>query len=196
MKSKFFFILFITTSVVIFIYLTLVFYRQAVHKPRLPVLGQVQNFTLYNSDGKEFSSRQLKGRVWIADFFFTTCSDICPMMTKHLSSIHQSLKIEKNVFLVSFTVNPEHDTPEVLAEYAKKLKADTKKWFFLTGPRDKITEIAVKSFKLGSMDEPVFHSSYFTLVDRYGLIRGYYDGMKQENLAHLLKDAAILLKDY
>ena len=196
MKSKFFIILLATTSVVLFFYLTLVFYRQAVQKPRLPVLGQVKDFTLYNSDGKEFSSKQLKGRVWIADFFFTTCSDICPMMTKHLSSIHQSLKIEKNITLVSFTVNPEHDTPEVLKTYAEKLKADTRKWFFLTGGRDQITDIAVKSFKLGAVDEPVFHSSYFTLVDRYGLIRGYYDGVKQENLAHLLKDAAALLKDY
>ena len=196
MKSKFFLILLITTSVVLFFYLTFVFYHQANQKPRLPVLGQVQDFTLYNSDGKEYSLKQLKGRVWIADFFFTTCGDICPMMTKHLSSIHQSLKIEKNVFLVSFTVNPEHDTPEVLREYAKKLKADTRKWFFLTGPRDQITDIAVKSFKLGSVDEPIFHSSYFTLVDRYGLIRGYYDGIKQENLARLLKDAAALLKEY
>ena len=164
------------------------------NRPRLPIVGQVADFTLKDSDGKDFSFNQLKGRVWIADFFFTSCSNICPMMTKHMAALNRSFALVPNIALVSITVNPENDSPEVLKSYAKKQNANPN-WHFLTGSREDITKVAVQSFKLGDIKQPIFHSSYFSLVDKNGFIRGYYDGTKQEDINRLFKDTATLLKE-
>ncbi len=162
-------------------------------KPPLPVLGQVNNFTLVDADGKPFSLKRLEDKIWIADFFFTTCSDICPIMTKNMKSLYESFKLEPKMRLVSITVNPEQDTPATLKRYAKEAGADAKNWYFLTGERAVIRDLLINSFKLGDVKEPIFHSSYFALVDRAGLIRGYYDGTDDEAVAKLFKDAASLL---
>jgi protein SCO1 len=162
---------------------------------RLPVLGEVKDFKLQGTEGKAVTLTDLKGKVWVADFMFTTCSGICPTMTKNLASLHRSYALEKDVYMVSISVNPDTDTPDVLKTYAKKHKADTAKWLFLTGPSDDIKKIAVGSFKLGAIDEPVFHSSYFTLVDRSARIRGYYDGTDTEGVRKLFKDIAKLKKE-
>jgi len=161
----------------------------------LPVIGQIADFHLLNSDGKMVSLKDLKNKVWVADFIFTTCGGICPTMTAHMAQLHRSYVLVDDVRLVSISVNPENDTPEVLKAYAKKFKANTGRWLFLTGPLADIQKLAVGSFKLGKIDEPVFHSSYFTLVDRQGRIRGYYDGMDKEKLARLFKDIAVVLRE-
>ena len=161
----------------------------------LPVLGQVKAFQLTDSNGKSFSLNELHGKVWIASFIFTTCSDICPMMTKNMASLFRSFELVKGVHQVSFSVNPEYDSPDILKKFAEKFKADTTKWHFLTGPREIIHELAVNSFKLGSIEEPTFHSSYFCLVDRNGYIRGYYEGINQEKVNALFKDAAKLSQE-
>ena len=93
MESKPFIFLSAATVIVLFIFFTLFFFKQSISRPKLPVLGQVKDFKLLNSNGKEVTLNDLKGRVWIADFVFTTCSGICPMMTKHLAQIHRSLKM-------------------------------------------------------------------------------------------------------
>ena len=161
-------------------------------RPPLPVLGHVQDFVLRDSTGQEFNSDQLKGKVWIASFFFTTCSDICPLISKNMAALSRTFgKVEK-ISLVSITVNPEQDSPETLALYAKKLKGNNMNWYFLTGERSAITNVAVDSFKVGDIKEPIFHSSYLPLVDSNGFIRGYYDGTKQEEINRLFKDAAHL----
>lgn len=158
----------VVIGIVLFIaYTTLLFSCKAVH-PELPVLGQVQEFNLYDEKGKAFSSGELEGDIWIANFFFTTCATICPLMTKNMAALHRSFELVDDVTQVSITVNPEYDSSEVLKRYAEKYKADTSKWHFLTGTREQITEMAVKSFKLGSIEEPVFHSAKFALVDRRG----------------------------
>jgi protein SCO1/2 len=161
----------------------------------LPVLGQIADFHLLNSDGKTVSLKDLKGKVWVADFIFTTCGGICPTMTANMAKVHRSYVLVDDVRLVSISVDPENDTPEILKAYAKKFKTNTDRWLFLTGPLADIQKLAVGSFKLGKIDEPVFHSSYFTLVDRQGRIRGYYDGMDKEKLARLFKDIARLLRN-
>ena len=162
----------------------------------LPVLGQIADFHLLNSDGKIVSLKDLKDKVWVADFIFTTCGGICPTMTANMAQLHRSYVLADDVRLVSISVNPENDTPELLKTYAKKFKANTGRWLFLTGPLADIQKLVVGSFKLGKIDEPVFHSSYFTLVDREGRIRGYYDGMDKEKLARLFKDIATLLRGH
>lgn len=178
-----------------FAFFTVFFFKSAVKQAALPVIGYVNDFELTDTDNKPFTLNQLRGKIWIADFFFTTCSGICPTMSKNMASLHRSYVLENEVHMVSFSVNPENDSPEVLAEHAKKFKADTRKWHFLTGARDAIQKVAVNSFKLGSIDEPVFHSGYFVLVDKKAQIRGYYDGTNDEEVQKLFKDTASLLKE-
>ncbi len=162
---------------------------------RLPVLGEVGDFNLQSSDSRAVTLADLKGKVWVADFIFTTCGGICPTMSKNLAALHRSYTLEKDVRMVSISVNPETDTPDVLKAYAKKYNANTDQWIFLTGPIEAIKKIAVESFKLGSVEEPVFHSPHFTLVDRDGRIRGYYDGTDTKAVSQLFKDIARLRKE-
>ena len=157
----------------------------------LPVLGRVQGFALTDSTGRPFHSDELKGKVWVASFFFTTCSDICPRISENMASLSRAFEEVENVTLVSITVNPEQDSPEALARYARTFGARSN-WHFLTGTRSAITEVAVDSFKLGDMKEPIFHSGSLPLVDSQGFIRGYYDGTKEREVDRLLKDAAYL----
>lgn len=154
----------------------------------IPSYGRVGNFQLIDSSGQPFDSARLKGKIWVTAFFFTTCSDICPLLTKNLKSLQEMYQAYPDVELVSISVNPEQDSPQALAAYAQKYRADTQRWHFLTGSREAITQIAVEEFKVGSVSEPVFHSSSFILVDRQGKIRGYYEGTTAEGLQRLSKD--------
>lgn len=187
----------IVTFILVSIFLSISFAAYTLHKtlnkPQLPVLSQVTNFKLVDLHGNQFSLKSLEGKIWIADFFFTTCSDICPIMTKNMRSLYESFKLEPKVRLVSITVNPEQDGPETLKRYASEMKIRENKWHFLTGQRKDIRRLLVNDFKLGDVSEPIFHSSYFALVDGDGLIRGYYDGTDKEAVAQLFKDTAALL---
>jgi len=194
MKIKTFFILGVILSFILAaLFGGFIFYKIS-QKPDLPVLGEVKNFKLINVNNQNFTLDDLKGKVWVADFFFTTCADICPIMTKNMSSLHRTFQMLDDITLVSISVNPEFDSPEILQKYAEKYNVKNNKWQFLTGDRQEIKNLALNSFKLGSIKEPVFHSDKFTLVDRAGLIRGYYDGTKTEELNRLFKDASRLLK--
>ncbi len=161
----------------------------------LPILGQVEDFELTNSMGQKMSLADLKGKVWVANFMFTACSGICPMMSKNMRVLYQSFKMFDDTRFVSFSVNPENDTPQALQDYAKKYGANPQQWLFLTGSREDITKVVVDSFKLGDIKEPIFHSSYFTLVDRKGQIRGYYDGTDAKNMQIISKNLTQLLKE-
>ncbi len=163
--------------------------------PAPPVISQAQDFELIDSTNHPFGSAQLKGKIWIAQFFFTTCSGICPITTGKMAMIYRSYNLNKKVAFVSITVNPDNDTPEVLTKYSQKYHADTKQWHFLTGPIQKIEEISVKNFKIGNVEEPVFHSGYFVLVDALGRIRGYYNGTDMEGTKNLFRDISVLLKE-
>ena len=195
MRSKNVLYFFIFTGIVLFSAFTLLFFRQATQSKALPVLGQVADFHLYDTESREFGLTQLKGKVWVADFIFTTCSGICPVMTKNMAALHRSFLLVDGVEMVSITVNPENDSPGVLAAYAKRYHADLKKWHFLTGARAEIQKLAVHSFKIGSVKEPVFHSDRFVLVDRQGRIRGYYEGTEDKRIGGLFKDIVTVTKE-
>lgn len=153
----------------------------------LPVLNEVADFSLIDTEGKIFTKENLKNKVWVASFIFTTCSDICPIMSKNMASLFRSFELLDDVEFISVTVNPENDSPEVLKEYAKRYQAKAGKWHFLTGDRKDIKELVVGSFKMGDIKEPVFHSPKFVLVDKKGYIRGYYDGTNNDELRELFK---------
>jgi protein SCO1 len=162
----------------------------------LPILFDAPSFTLTDQDGKPFSSDQLRGKVWVADFIFTTCPGLCPLMTQSLAQFQKQTP-GSPVQMVSFSVDPEHDTPAILKAYAQETKADETRWHFLTGKRPQIWEIS-KAMKLavGPDDKnQIFHSSHFLLVDSNGKVRGIYDtegaGFDPKKLA---ADAETLLK--
>ena len=188
-------ILIILTGFVLFLTFAVYSFKKEMSRPKLPELNFVRQFELTDSAGKTFNSGELKGKAWIADFFFTTCADVCPMMTKHMAQLSRTFEAVKGVHFVSISVNPEHDSPEVLSKYAQKLNVPLDQWHFLTGERETITKLMTEDFKIGSKEEPIFHSTFFVLVDRNSYIRGYYDGTQKPSIEKLFKDVARLLKE-
>lgn len=193
-KKSFLFISFVFFGVSLVALLFVKNYLENKSNP-LPVLGEVPAFDFVDSHSKDFSSDALKGKVWVADFIFTTCAGPCPIMTENLASLHRSYLLEKDVRLVSVTVNPAYDSPKVLTEYAKKYGADTDSWHFLTGTKVAIQNLAYKGFKIGHEEDPIFHSPKMVLIDRQSRIRGYYTGTEEDEIKRLFKDISRLLKE-
>jgi protein SCO1 len=156
----------------------------------LAVLGEAPPFQLTAQDGRPFDSQSLDGHVWVADFIYTTCNGPCPMMTAQMGKLQR--QTSAGVKLVSFTVDPEHDTPPVLAEYAQRFKADPARWSFLTGEPARLNAIGRDGFHLNSVDGSLTHSSRFALIDRKRRIRGYYSTSEEGFLAKLLRDVKTL----
>ena len=161
--------------------------------------GTVPAFELLNQNGQSFGSAQLAGKIWIADFIYTTCPGPCPMISSRMSELQKPLE-KSDVHLVSFSVDPEKDTPQVLRGYAEKLQADHARWDFLTGPKSAIYKLSHDGFKLAVSDGgdergiPV-HSTRMVLVDRHGQIRGYYDATEPDAITKLLADTNHLLRE-
>src|SRR3954452_18148656 len=158
-----------------------------------PVFDPVPAFSLSNRDGRPVRLQDLAGAPWIADFIFTRCPASCPLMTARMARLERELPRDLGVRLVSFTVDPERDTPAVLERYAESYKAPGR-WLFLTGPKEEIYRLSRQGFKLGidfpppgtttgPAVEPILHSTRFVLVDGQGRIRGYYDGFDEEAMA-------------
>jgi protein SCO1/2 len=161
----------------------------------LPVLFELPQFTLVERSGRPFTLEDLRGHVSVADFIFTTCGSLCPRMTARMSRLRDELPAE--VRFVSFTVDPAHDTPEVLRRYAGGLDAGDR-WLFVTGGQAELLRLATDGFKLAALelppgaapDEgPFLHSSRFALVDPRGRVRGYYDSEDGKELEGLRRDA-------
>ena len=153
----------------------------------LPILGQVPQFQLTSQADQPFDSRTLDGHIWVANFIYTTCDGPCPMMSHQMRGIQNSTGATPDLKLVSFTVDPAHDTPPVLAKYAGHFKADPARWYFLTGEMERLNELGVSAFKLNNVDGNLSHSTRFVLVDGKRRIRGYYlsgDDRFPKNLLH------------
>jgi len=154
----------------------------------LPELGLVLPFHLTDQAGRPFDSQVLAGHVWVADFIYTTCNGPCPMMSSHMHRIEERTAENPDVKLVSFTVDPDHDTAPVLAAYARHFLAAPARWSFLTGDKGSLTEVGFASFHLNSVDGSATHSTRFTLVDRQMRIRGYYTTGDDSFMRQLLHD--------
>jgi protein SCO1/2 len=161
--------------------------------------GTVPSFQLTNQNGQPFGSTQLAGKIWIADFVYTTCPGPCPMISSRMSELQKPLE-KTDVHLVSFSVDPEKDTPAVLRRYAERLQAEPGRWDFLTGPKSAIYNLSHDGFKLAISDGsdaqriPV-HSTRIVLVDRRGQIRGYYDATEADAVTKLVADTNHLLRE-
>ncbi len=159
----------------------------------LPVLGQVPDFELTAQNGRPFERKALDGKIWVADFIFTSCAASCPLMSTKMRQVQS--KTGPEVKLVSFTVDPERDTPEVLAAYGKRYLAQADRWYFLTGERARLNMLAFDTFHLNAVDGSMTHSSRFVLVDRQGRIRGYYGTESGDALGDLLRDIGRLERE-
>lgn len=159
---------------------------------RLPVLKQVIDFALTNQAGEEISRADMAGKIWVANFIFTSCPTICPNMTRGMASLQADFAVAEDVHFVSITVDPKRDTPEVLTDYAKQYDANLDRWDFLTGTKEAIQTLSVEGFMIGSGDEMINHSPKFALVDRNGNLRGYYTGTEIEELNRLRFDIEYL----
>ena len=164
-------------------------------RPALPVLWDIPDFQLTNSENRIISPASLRGKVWVADFIFTTCAGPCPVMTEHMGELQALFAKQPDVRFVSISVNPEYDTPAVLAAYGKDHGADFSRWSFLTGELDVVQKLAAEGFKFGSLDEPIMHSVRFALIDRKGRMRGSYIATDDDAIRRLPADIESLLNE-
>jgi protein SCO1/2 len=159
----------------------------------LPVYGDIPAFELTSQQGRQFARSALDGHVWVADFIFTNCEGPCPRMSSHMHTLQG--KVDNAVKLVSFSVDPERDTPQVLEEYGKKFGADDSHWTFLTGDSKILNMLDHDAFKLGELGASMDHSTRFVLVDKKGRIRGYYGITEGDPAGHIARDASRLEKE-
>ena len=165
----------------------------------LPAYGSLPAFSLTDQHGRSVTRQDLAGHVWIADFIFTSCPGQCPLMTEQLRALQRTVPPTDDVQFVSFTVDPSHDTPHVLADYAHRYGGDGR-WRLLTGPHNALRTLCLDGFHLGieetpSAAEPIVHSVRFVLIDRGGTIRGYYDATDSRQMGRLHRDVRQLLRD-
>jgi protein SCO1/2 len=153
--------------------------------PALPHMRKIPEFDFEECRGGRVSRADLAGKVLVVDFFFTSCNGPCPLMEPYIKGIHKERRDDDRVRVVSFTVDPERDTPEVLRAHAEKVAA-TDRWHFLRSTKEEVLRVAYEGFGLGDDKDPIAHSNRFVLVDREGWIRGYYDGTdgRQVSLLH------------
>ena len=160
----------------------------------------LSDFSLIERSGKKIGLADLRGKVWIADFIYTHCPDTCPMQTADMAKLQDRWAKESELKLVSFSVDPERDTPTVLSEYAKRFKADSNRWLFLTGTKREITHLIEDGFHLLASSAPhgnhglILHSSRFVLIDGQGQVRGHYDNRDPKAMGRLEDDVTRLLK--
>jgi protein SCO1/2 len=172
---------------------------------QLPVYGTVPPFSLIERSGQPLAAEDLVGKIWVANFIFTHCPGMCPALTARMAGLQKTLR-DTPVLLVSFSVDPERDTPEALTRYAERYRADTKQWLFLTGKREDLYQLILEGFRVSVahlppddprlVNEPIVHSDRFVLVDPRLQIRGYYRGTETESVAHLLRDVKALQREH
>ena len=159
---------------------------------------KISDFELTNQNGLKITQEYYNNKIYVADFFFTTCQDICPIMTKNMYKLQEELKNENDILFLSHTVIPEVDTVQQLKKYAVENNVDDSKWNLVTGEKKQIYGLARKSYlavedaKYGKFD--MIHTENFMLIDKQKQIRGFYDGTKDEEIEQLISDIKILKK--
>jgi protein SCO1 len=160
-------------------------------------------FSFTDQTGKTIGLKDVEGKVFVAEYFFSTCGTICPRMTEQMERVHYKFKHNKQVKILSFTVDPETDSVAQLAQYAKQHNADPRQWHFLTGEKEALYKVARKSFFVlkpaavrnqGDVGSDFIHTNNFVLVDRALQIRGYYDGTDPKDVDRMMRDMERLLE--
>jgi protein SCO1/2 len=171
-------------------------------KSRLEPIGRVAPFSFTNQDGKKVTEQDVAGKVFVAEYFFTTCKSICPIMNANMKIVYERFKNEKDFLILSHTSDPATDSAARLKKYADSLNVDTEKWIFLTGTKDSLYRQARYSYKI---DDPnnnplineldFLHSQFFSLVDKNGAVRKIYEGNEREDVERMIKEIEVLLKE-
>lgn len=172
-------------------------------KAKLPTVSYVQPFVFINQDGRQIDENDLKGKVTVVEFFFTTCKGICPKMNTSLKKLYSQYKDEQDFMILAHTVEPEKDNVARLKFYADSMQIDTKKWVLVTGRKDSLYKAARASYLLDDpannvekLEDQFIHTQFLALVDKAGKVRGgVYDTLKKDEMEKLSKDIAGLLKE-
>jgi protein SCO1 len=172
-------------------------------KAKIPTVSYVKPFSFINQDGKTVTEEDLKGKVTVVEYFFTTCKGICPRMNGSLKKVYEQYKDEPDFLILAHTVQPEIDSVPRLKFYADSMKIDTKKWILVTGRKDSLYKAARGSYLLDDpqnnvekIEDQFIHTQFLALVDKSGNVRGgVYDALKEEEIKKLEKDIKILLNE-
>lgn len=165
------------------------------HPRQLDFYGSVPDFTLISQTGQPIQLKNLEGKVWVADFVYTNCTGPCPRMSSEMHQVQEAVRNLKDVNLVSFTVDPARDTPQVLAAYAKHFQAEPSRWLFLTGEPAVLLKLARDGFHLAVSADALSHSTHFALVDRHARVRQYYGAFEPESVLRLIDDIRLLVQE-
>lgn len=165
------------------------------------VYKTIPDFNFMNQDSVMISNQTLQNSIYVADFFFTSCPSICPIMSKNMLDIYNKYKGNEDVKFVSHTIDPKHDTIPVLKKYASKLGVDSKQWNFVYGDKESVYKIAKEGYMNFAAEDDkapggITHSGYFLLIDKEKRVRGAYDGTQENQVKQLMEDMDVLLAEY
>ncbi len=168
--------------------------------PSDTVYHRVADFEFINQNGDTINQESVKGKIYVADYFFVTCQSICPIMSKQMQRLAEHFRGRTNILFLSHTVNPEEDSVTVLHQYALKHRANAQQWLFLTGDKKKLYEMARKSYLLDAEEgnggtEDFIHTQNFALIDTHRCIRGYYNGTDSTDVNRLITDIELLVEE-
>ena len=202
MKRKTIFYIVFFVILVVGFYVTMSQLVPGFGKSKLEPIGRVLPFAFTNQDGKTVTETDITGKVFVAEYFFTTCKNICPVMNTNMKTVYDRFKNEKDFLILSHTSFPEIDSVNVLKKYADSLQVNTQKWIFLTGRKDSLYKQARYSYKiddhnnnLTDITQDFIHSQFFSLVDKDGVVRRIYDGLKPSEVEKMMDEIEILLKE-
>jgi len=200
-RKTIFYVVFFVVLVVGF-YVTMSQLVPGFGKSKLEPIGKLLPFAFTNQDGKTVTESDVSGKVFVAEYFFTTCKNICPVMNGNMKTVYDRFKNEKDFLILSHTSFPEIDSVDVLKKYADSLEVNTQKWIFLTGRKDSLYKQARYSYKIDDPNNNVIdikqdfiHSQFFSLVDKKGVVRNIYDGLKPSEVEKMMKEIELLLKE-
>lgn len=190
------------TALVLVFYFVLTKVIPGFDKKKVAPVSFVRPFAFTNQDGQTVTDKDMNGKVYVAEYFFTTCKGICPKMNNNMRTVYEALKNENDFLILSHTCDPETDSVAQMKKYADSMQVDTKKWIFLTGRKDSLYNMARSSYtiddpanNLKSIDDDFLHTQYWALVDKEGDVRYIYDGLKESEVRSLIKKARNLLKE-
>lgn len=170
-------------------------------KKEITTISEVLPFSFTDQDGKRITNKDVEGKVYVAEYFFTTCRGICPKMNNNMRKVYDRFKNEKDFLILSHTCNPEVDSVPRLKHYADSMGVSTDKWIFLTGRKDSLYYQARLSYKiddpqnnLKDIDDDFLHTQFWALVDKQGEVKKIYDGLKQSEVNEMISDIDEMLK--
>jgi protein SCO1/2 len=200
-KKQVFYFLFFGILVIGF-FIVLIIVIPGFAKPRFPAIGAVRSFSFVNQDNKPITDKDIQDKVVAVEYFFTTCKGICPRLNNNMKKVYEEFINENDFLILSHTCDPETDSVEQLKRYSYSMQVDSKRWQFLTGPKDSLYFMARESYKIDDphnnpqkIEDDFLHTQFIALVDKNSNVVKIYDGLKQSELNEMSKQIKRLLKE-